>query len=36
MEKSLLLVGSVTHALAEYISSLGYQVSENHRDMART
>lgn len=26
---------AVTHALAEYISSLGYQVTENHRDMTR-
>ena len=26
---------AVTHALAEYISSLGYQVAENHRDMTR-
>lgn len=27
---------AVTHALAEYISSLGYQVTENHRDMTRS
>lgn len=27
---------AVTHALAEYIRSLGYQVTENHRDMTRT
>ena len=27
---------AVTHALAEYIASLGYQVTENHRDMTRT
>ena len=27
---------AVTHALAEYINSLGYQVTENHRDMTRT
>ena len=27
---------AVTHALAEYISSLGYRVTENHRDMTRT
>lgn len=26
---------AVTHALAEYISSLGYRVTENHRDMTR-
>ena len=26
---------AVTHALTEYIRSLGYQVSENHRDMNR-
>ncbi len=26
---------AVTHALAEYINSLGYQVTENHRDMTR-
>ncbi|WP_295581916.1 RNase adapter RapZ [uncultured Oscillibacter sp.] len=26
---------AVTHALAEFIRSLGYQVSENHRDMSR-
>ena len=26
---------AVTHALAQYITSLGYQVSENHRDMTR-
>lgn len=26
---------AVTHALAEYIGSLGYQVTENHRDMTR-
>ena len=26
---------AVTHALTEYIRSLGYQVSENHRDMSR-
>ena len=26
---------AVTHALAEYITSLGYQVAENHRDMTR-
>jgi UPF0042 nucleotide-binding protein len=27
---------AVTHALAEYIASLGYQVTENHRDMTRS
>ena len=27
---------AVTHALAEYINSLGYQVAENHRDMTRS
>lgn len=27
---------AVTHALAEYIGSLGYQVTENHRDMTRS
>ena len=27
---------AVTHALAEYVASLGYQVTENHRDMMRT
>ena len=27
---------AVTHALAEYIASLGYRVTENHRDMTRT
>lgn len=27
---------AVTHALAEYAASLGYQVTENHRDMTRT
>ena len=27
---------AVTHALAEYISSLGYQVTESHRDMTRS
>ena len=27
---------AVTHALAEYIRTLGYQVTENHRDMTRT
>ena len=27
---------AVTHALSEYIASLGYQVTENHRDMTRT
>ena len=27
---------AVTHALAEYITSLGYRVTENHRDMTRT
>ena len=27
---------AVTHALAEYINSLGYQVTENHRDMTRS
>ncbi len=26
---------AVTHALAQYVSSLGYQVTENHRDMTR-
>ena len=26
---------AVTHALAEYAASLGYQVTENHRDMTR-
>lgn len=26
---------AVTHALSEYIASLGYQVTENHRDMTR-
>lgn len=26
---------AVTHALAEYLTSLGYQVAENHRDMTR-
>ena len=26
---------AVTHALAEYIASLGYRVTENHRDMTR-
>lgn len=26
---------AVTHALAEYIRELGYEVSENHRDMTR-
>lgn len=26
---------ALTHALAEYIQSLGYQVSENHRDISR-
>ena len=26
---------AVTHSLAEYIRSLGYQVTENHRDMTR-
>ena len=26
---------AITHALTEYIRSLGYQVSENHRDMNR-
>lgn len=26
---------AVAHALAEYVSSLGYQVTENHRDMTR-
>lgn len=26
---------AVTHALAEYVASLGYQVTENHRDMTR-
>ena len=27
---------AVTHALAEYIRAIGYQVTENHRDMTRT
>ena len=27
---------AVTHALAEYAASLGYQVTENHRDMTRS
>ena len=27
---------AVTHALAEFIASLGYQVTENHRDMTRS
>jgi len=27
---------AVTHALAEFINSLGYQVTENHRDMTRS
>lgn len=27
---------AVTHALAEYVASLGYQVTENHRDMTRS
>ena len=27
---------AVTHALAEYINALGYQVAENHRDMTRS
>ena len=27
---------AVTHALAGYIGSLGYQVTENHRDMTRS
>ena len=27
---------AVTHALAEYIASLGYRVTENHRDMTRS
>ena len=27
---------AVTHALSQYIASLGYQVTENHRDMTRT
>ena len=27
---------AVTHALAEYITSLGFRVTENHRDMTRT
>ena len=27
---------AVTHALAGYVTSLGYQVTENHRDMMRT
>ena len=26
---------AVTHALAEFIRQLGYQVTENHRDMGR-
>ena len=26
---------AVTHALAGFIASLGYQVTENHRDMTR-
>ena len=26
---------AVTHSLAGYIASLGYQVTENHRDMTR-
>ena len=26
---------AVTHALAEFIRGLGYQVTENHRDMSR-
>ena len=27
---------AVTHALSQYIMSLGYQITENHRDMTRT
>ena len=27
---------AVSHALSEYITSLGYQVTENHRDMTRS
>lgn len=27
---------AVTHALSQHIASLGYQVTENHRDMTRT
>ena len=27
---------AVTHTLAQHIASLGYQVTENHRDMTRT
>lgn len=27
---------AVTHALSEYIATLGYQVTENHRDMTRS
>ena len=27
---------AVTHALSEYIQTLGYQVTENHRDMTRS
>ena len=27
---------AVTHALSEYIASLGYRVAENHRDMTRS
>jgi len=27
---------AVTHALAEYIKTLGYQVTENHRDISRS
>ena len=27
---------AVMHALAGYVTSLGYQVTENHRDMMRT
>ena len=27
---------AVTHALAEYITSLGYRVTDNHRDMTRS
>ena len=27
---------AVTHAISQYIASLGYQVTENHRDMTRT
>ena len=27
---------AVTHALSEYITSLGYRVAENHRDMTRS